>query len=79
MRSIFSRDEYQNSIGNLPHIHMMVEMSLETLTEHQKGMLEELIRSYICDIVQAEDIEKLKEEGIIKNIDDIILLILINY
>ena len=58
---------------------MMVEMSLETLTEHQKGMLEELIRSYICDIVQAEDIEKLKEEGIIKNIDDIILLILINY
>ena len=72
MKSIFSRDEYQNTIGNLPHIYMMVEMPLEDMTQEKKDTLEELIRSYVFDIVRAEDIQNLKDEGIIKNIDDVL-------
>ena len=72
MRSMFARDEYQNTIGNLSHIHMMVEMDVESMSEKQKDVLEELIRAYVCDIVRDEDLEKLIDEGIIKSIDDVI-------
>ena len=72
MRSMFVRDEYQNIIGNLSHIHMMVEMDVESMSEKQKDILEELICAYVCDIVCNEDIEKLINEGIIISIDDVI-------
>ena len=71
MRSMFARDEYQNTIGNLSHIHMMVEMDIESMSGKQKDTLEELIRAYICDIVRDEDLKKLSNEGIIKSIDDV--------
>ena len=71
IRSIFSRDEFQGDVGNLPHIHMMAEMDLKRLNEVQKENLEELIRASLCDIIRSEDIEILKEEGIIKNMSDI--------
>ncbi len=72
MRSMFARDEYQNTIGNLSHIHiMMVQMDVESMSDKQKDILEELIREYICDIVRDEDLEKLSNEGIIQSIDDV--------
>ena len=62
---MFARDEYQNTIGNLSHIHMMVEMDVESMSEKQKDILEELICAYVFDIVCDEDLEKLSNEGII--------------
>ena len=51
---------------------MMVEMPLNDMTQEKKDTLEELIRSYVFDIVRAEDIQNLKDEGIIKNVDDVL-------
>ena len=35
---------------------MMVEMDVESMSEKQKDIMEELIRAYICNILRNEDI-----------------------
>ena len=34
--AMFSRDEYQSDVGNLPHMHMMVSVNTVNMTERQK-------------------------------------------
>ena len=36
VEAIFSRDEYQADVGNLPHIHMMISMKSDGMSESQK-------------------------------------------
>lgn len=36
VQAIFARDEYQGDAGNLPHIHMMLSMHMDSLSEERK-------------------------------------------
>ena len=33
--AIFSRDEYQADVGNLPHMHLMISLDIESMTSEQ--------------------------------------------
>ena len=48
--SIFVRDEYQADKGNLPHMHMMIEVFMDKLNDEQKLMIEDLIGANVDEI-----------------------------
>ena len=68
--TIFARDEYQDSVGNLPHIHALIGMDRKRMTDEQLRKIDELIRGSYGDIVKMSDIEELVNENIISSIDD---------
>ena len=39
--AIFSRDEYQSDTGNLPHIHLMISLDVESMSVEQKNKMSE--------------------------------------
>ena len=69
--SIFARDEYQNSVGNLPHIHALVGMNREIMTDDQISKVDGFTRGSYGDIVKINDLESLINENTIDSIDDI--------
>ena len=34
--AILSRDEYQSDVGNLPHMHLMIALDIESMDSEQK-------------------------------------------
>ena len=68
--TIFARDEYQDSVGNLPHIHALIGMDRKRMTPEQLEKVDDLIRGSYGDIVKVSDLEALVDEKIIKSIND---------
>ena len=68
---IFARDEYQPNTGNLSHIHLMIGINKEKMTQKQKDKIDNLIRCSICDIVRVNEVQDLIGEGIMKSIDEL--------
>ena len=62
--TMFARDEYQYSVGNLPLIHALISMDRERMT------LFELIRISHGDKVKILDVEDLVNENIVSSLDD---------
>ena len=56
-KNIFARDEYQNSVGNLPHIHALIAINRDLMTQEQKAKVDELIWSSYGDIITINDLE----------------------
>ena len=44
VNTIFARDEYQSDVGNLPHIHMMISITIGLLNKDQQRKVDDLIR-----------------------------------
>ena len=67
---IFVRYEYQKDTGNLSHIHLILQVKWDELTSEEKEFMQDIIRASKNEIVRAEEIQKLIEEGIFKSYDD---------
>ena len=70
VRSIFARNEYQATAGNLSHIHLILEANFDEMTDAQKNFVDDLSRCSILDIVRPDEIGKLIEDGTFETIDD---------
>lgn len=69
MLATFARKEYQADVGNLSHIHLLGK--LDSLTEHGKEELFDLIRNNVIDIIKPHEVDSLIEEGLIEYKDDV--------
>ena len=69
--AIFSRDEYQSDTGNLPHIHLMISLDLESMSVEQKTKISHLIRASVMEIVHSSEVQDLINEGIINSFEDV--------
>ena len=67
--SIFARNEYQKDVGNLSHIHLMVEVLWDELTIDEKAFVDELICSSIFDIAPHKVVDDYIKEGIFDRTD----------
>ena len=67
---MFARHEYQKDVGNLPHIHAMIKIDPNTFTENEQYFTEELIRADVLAIVRPTEVEKLKEQGLVRDFDE---------
>ena len=68
--SIFARNEYQKEVGNLSHIHLMLQIYWKLLNESQTAFVMDLIRASILDIVRSDEIESLINDGIFRCVED---------
>lgn len=69
MIAFFARKEYQASIGNLSHIHMLGK--IKDMTEDSREFLYDLIRNNVVDLIKPEEVPGLIEEGYIASRYDI--------
>ena len=69
--AMFSRDEYQADVGNLPHMHIMVCVNQENMTLTQKETFLDLIRESVVDIVRHDEVQELIDNGILNEYEDI--------
>ena len=67
---IFVRYEYQKDAGNLSHIHLILQVKWDELTDEERQFMKDIIRASKNEIVRPSEVEKLIEEGIFKNWSD---------
>jgi len=65
--AIFSRDEYQSEVGNLPHMHMMVSVKKDNLSQSDIDKFNDLVRASVGDIVRGDEIKGLVDSGILND------------
>ena len=68
--SIFARCEYQKEVGNLHHVHLILQVMYDMMTEEQKRFVNDLVRASILDVVRPNEVEKMMEDGVYKSVDD---------
>ena len=71
LHAIFARKEYQSKQDNLSHSHMMASLRWDLMSDEEKKFVEDLIRADIFEIVRADEVDDLVEEGIFENPMDI--------
>lgn len=52
IKSVFLRNEYQKDIGNLSHIHMIIQIDWDLLNPDEVKEVKDLIRANVMDIVR---------------------------
>lgn len=69
--SIFARHEYQKEIGNLSHIHMLIELDWKRMTTKEAAFVKDLIRTSILDIIKpGDELKQALADGTFKNISE---------
>ena len=68
--AVFVRDEFQDKRGNLPHIHMLISIDFDKVTEAQQDRIDDLIRADIGSIVRSDEVQHLIDDGILKSNED---------
>lgn len=71
VKGIFSRDEYQKDKGNLPHIHLILSVDMDKISEEKKTKLNDLIRASICSIRTYDEVQELINEGVFSSWEDV--------
>ena len=51
VKSIFSRQEYQKLVGNLHHIHLIMEVAFDEMSPEERKFADDLCRCSIFDVV----------------------------
>ena len=67
---IFTRYEYQKDVGNLSHIHLILQVLWDELDDQEQAFVQDLIRASNNEMVRPEEVEPLIEEGVFKNQED---------
>ena len=67
---IFTRYEYQKDVGNLSHIHLILQVKWDEIDDEEKAFVKNLIRASNSEIVKPEEVESLIDEGFFKNLED---------
>ena len=70
VKSIFSRQEYQKLVGNLHHIHLIMEVAFNEMSEEEQKFVNDLCRCSIFDVVRYNEIDDLINDGTFKDKDD---------
>ena len=70
VNAVFVRDKFQDLIGNLPHIHMLLSLDLKNATDLQKARIDDLIRADVGSIVRSDEVQHLIDSGVFKSADD---------
>ena len=66
--NVFFRDEYQEESGNLAHIHGLVALYDEDMSNEEfRVFVSGLQKSAVCDLFPASEIERYKDEGLFDN------------
>ena len=61
------RYEYQKDIGNLSHIHLILQVLWDKLTDEETAFVNDLIWASNNEIVRPEEDEELINEGVFRN------------
>ena len=69
---MFWRDEFQDNVGNLPHVHALLCLKETMDTNEGREFLQNLIRASIGDIVREDEVDEYVQEGILESYDDYI-------
>lgn len=72
--ALFARKEYQQDVGNLSHIHAILKISWEKLSEDEKKFVLELVRASVVDIIRTDELDHFMKEKLIKSYDDVIMI-----
>lgn len=67
--ALFARKEYQSEVGNLSHIHAILKVKWESLSEEEREFVKLLIRASVCDIIRTDEVEYYISQGIISSYD----------
>ena len=68
--AVFVRDEFQDLMGNLPHIHMLLSLDLKNATVDQQARIDDLIRADVGSIVRSDEVQHFIDSGVFKSADD---------
>ena len=68
--AIFVRYEYQKDAGNLSHIHLILHVIWESLSDTEKEFDRDLIRASGGEIVRFDEVQSMIDEGIYKSHQD---------
>ena len=71
---IFVRYEYQKDIGNLSHIHLILQVKRNELSEEENKFINDLIPASIGEVVRPQEVETFIEEGIFRSHEDWLLM-----
>ena len=69
--NIFARHEFQSTVGNLPHIHAMLKVKWENLSQEEKECVNDCIRASVLDIVRVDEVQRHIDEGLFKHPSDL--------
>jgi hypothetical protein len=65
VRHAFWRDEYQDNVGNLPHIHGMIALNKDTMSDKEViDFVCGLIRSSVASLFSTKELNHHNELGI---------------
>ena len=70
VKLIFSRQEYQKLVGNLHHIHLIMEVAYDKMSAEERKFVDDLCRCSIFDVVRFDEIEDLINDGTISDVED---------
>ena len=65
-----TRCEYQKEVGNLHHIHLILQVLHHMLNEEQKIFADNLVRASVFDGVCPDEVQKMIEDGVYESVDD---------
>ena len=54
---IFARHEFQSTVGNLPHIHAMLNVKWDKLSQEKKKSVNDCIHASVLDIIRIEEFQ----------------------
>jgi len=71
---LFSRDEYQDDVGNVPHMHLIMAVDFSHLGIHEQERILEYVSSLVAtsamEILRPEDIISFREEGLLREVGE---------
>ena len=70
VRCMFSRCEWQKMVGNLHHLHLMLEVALNLLSAEERTFIDDLCRCSIFDIVRVNEVDDLINDGTFESKED---------
>ena len=69
--SLFARHEFQSQADNLPHIHTMIKIYWNSLTNQEKQFFNDCIRAGVLDIVKVHEMQRLVDEGLLNDVCEV--------
>ena len=67
---LFARDEYQNDVGNLSHLHMLIALRSGYDDIGGRKQIQSLVRGYIDEIIGVDEVDACIKEGILESWED---------
>ena len=66
----FDQNEYQKEVGNLSHIHLILEINGKLITQAQSALVKYFIRASILKTVRPDEVQLLIDEGVFSSMYD---------